>query len=87
MIFLSLKFSTSDSYYCILQSRIYLGLGRDGLLPAIFAKVHSVRQTPVHSQVWVGFIASILAGFLNVHVLSHVLSVGSLVSSRNLIGI
>ncbi|KAH6817761.1 cationic amino acid transporter 9 [Perilla frutescens var. frutescens] len=60
------------------QSRLYLGLGRDGLLPAIFAKVHPVRQTPVHSQVWVGLIASILAGLLNVHVLSHVLSVGSL---------
>ncbi|KAG6432305.1 hypothetical protein SASPL_103880 [Salvia splendens] len=60
------------------QSRLYLGLGRDGLLPAIFAKVHPVRQTPVHSQVWVGLIASILAGFLNVRVLSHVLSVGSL---------
>lgn len=70
------------------QSRLYLGLGRDGLLPAIFAKVHPARQTPVHSQVWVGLIASILAGFLNVHVLSHVLSVGSLVSSStNLIAV
>ncbi|CAH1412195.1 unnamed protein product [Lactuca virosa] len=38
------------------QSRLYLGLGRDGLLPAIFARLD----------------------FLNVHLLSHVLSVGSL---------
>ncbi|KAI3449060.1 hypothetical protein Pfo_005725 [Paulownia fortunei] len=60
------------------QSRLYLGLGRDGLLPAIFAKVHPTRHTPVHSQVWVGLIASILAGLLNVRVLSHILSVGSL---------
>ncbi|KAI3444776.1 hypothetical protein Pfo_001441 [Paulownia fortunei] len=60
------------------QSRLYLGLGRDGLLPALFAKVHPTRHTPVHSQVWVGLIASILAGLLNVHVLSHILSVGSL---------
>ncbi|KAL0373465.1 UNVERIFIED_CONTAM: Cationic amino acid transporter 9, chloroplastic [Sesamum radiatum] len=60
------------------QSRLYLGLGRDGLLPAIFAKVHPMRHTPLHSQVWVGLIASILAGLLNVRVLSHILSVGTL---------
>lgn len=62
------------------QSRLYLGLGRDGLLPPIFAKVHHTRHTPVQSQVWVGIVASILAGLFNVHVLSHILSVGSLVS-------
>ena len=62
------------------QSRLYLGLGRDGLLPSIFAKVHPERHTPIHSQVWVGIVASILAGLFNVHVLSHILSVGTLVS-------
>ncbi|KAL3615537.1 Cationic amino acid transporter 9, chloroplastic [Castilleja foliolosa] len=60
------------------QSRLYLGLGRDGLLPAIFAKVHPNRHTPVHSQVWVGLIAIILSGLFNVRMLSHILSVGTL---------
>ncbi|GMH00638.1 hypothetical protein Nepgr_002477 [Nepenthes gracilis] len=60
------------------QSRLYLGLGRDGLLPLIFAKVHPKRHTPVYSQVWVGLIAGVLAGLFNVHVLSHILSVGTL---------
>ncbi|XP_072957026.1 cationic amino acid transporter 9, chloroplastic [Typha angustifolia] len=60
------------------QSRLYLGLGRDGLLPSVFAKVHPTRHTPVHSQVWVGFVAGILAGLFNVHELSHILSVGTL---------
>ncbi|ESR58643.1 Cationic amino acid transporter 9 [Citrus sinensis] len=60
------------------QSRLYLGLGRDGLLPSIFAKVHPKRHTPVHSQVWVGIVAGILAGLFNVRVLSHILSVGTL---------
>ncbi|XP_076888861.1 cationic amino acid transporter 9, chloroplastic-like [Bidens hawaiensis] len=60
------------------QSRLYLGLGRDGLLPTIFARVHPIRHTPIQSQLWVGFIACVLAGLLNVHLLSHVLSVGSL---------
>lgn len=61
------------------QSRLYLGLGRDGLLPSIFAKVHPTHHTPIHSQVWVGIVASILGGLFNVHMLSHILSVGSLV--------
>ncbi|GFQ06548.1 cationic amino acid transporter 9 chloroplastic [Phtheirospermum japonicum] len=65
------------------QSRLYLGLGRDGLLPALFAKVHPTRHTPIHSQVWVGLIASILAGLLNVRVLSHILSVGSLTKTSS----
>ncbi|KAG8653721.1 hypothetical protein MANES_05G053300v8 [Manihot esculenta] len=60
------------------QSRLYLGLGRDGLLPSIFAKVHPTHHTPIHSQVWVGIVASILGGLFNVHMLSHILSVGSL---------
>nr|GFA58464.1 cationic amino acid transporter 9, chloroplastic [Tanacetum cinerariifolium] len=33
------------------QSRLYLGLGRDGLLPAIFARVHPTRHTPIQSQI------------------------------------
>ncbi|KAJ9680589.1 hypothetical protein PVL29_019797 [Vitis rotundifolia] len=64
------------------QSRLYLGLGRDGLLPSLFARVHPKYHTPVHSQIWVGIVASILAGLFNIHALSHILSVGSLVCWR-----
>ncbi|KAK9757776.1 hypothetical protein RND81_01G185100 [Saponaria officinalis] len=60
------------------QSRLYLGLGRDGLLPQIFAKVNLKRHTPMISQIWVGLIAGVMAGLLNVRVLSHILSVGTL---------
>ncbi|TKW40694.1 hypothetical protein SEVIR_1G262500v4 [Setaria viridis] len=60
------------------QSRLYLGLGRDGLLPSIFAKVHPTRHTPLHSQIWVGCVAAVMAGLFNVHMLSHILSVGTL---------
>lgn len=38
-----------------------------------------MRHTPIHSQIWVGVVAGVLAGLFNVHVLSHILSVGSLV--------
>jgi APA family basic amino acid/polyamine antiporter len=61
------------------QSRLYLGLGRDGLLPSIFAKVHPTLHTPLHSQIWVGCVAAVLAGLFNVQALSHILSVGTLV--------
>ncbi|CAM8899473.1 unnamed protein product [Rhodiola kirilowii] len=60
------------------QSRFYLGLGRDGLLPGFFAKVHPTRHTPIRSQIWVGLVAGVLAGIFNVRVLSHILSVGTL---------
>ncbi|CAM0944967.1 unnamed protein product [Alopecurus aequalis] len=60
------------------QSRLYLGLGRDGLIPSIFAKVHPTLHTPLHSQIWVGCVAAVLAGLFNVQALSHILSVGTL---------
>ncbi|KAL8144438.1 hypothetical protein V2J09_017470 [Rumex salicifolius] len=60
------------------QSRLYLGLGRDGLLPQLFARVHPVRHTPIQSQIWVGLVACVLAGLFNVSALSHILSVGTL---------
>uniref|UniRef100_A0A6N2MTZ9 Cationic amino acid transporter C-terminal domain-containing protein n=1 Tax=Salix viminalis TaxID=40686 RepID=A0A6N2MTZ9_SALVM len=65
------------------QSRLYLGLGRDGLLPSLFSKVHPTRHTPIHSQVWVGIVAGVLGGLFNVHMLSHILSVGALNSGVN----
>ncbi|XP_057531705.1 cationic amino acid transporter 9, chloroplastic [Amaranthus tricolor] len=60
------------------QSRLYLSLGRDGLLPKILAKVNPKRHTPMNSQIWVGLIAAVMSGLFNVHVLSHILSVGTL---------
>ncbi|PWA87412.1 amino acid/polyamine transporter I, Cationic amino acid transporter [Artemisia annua] len=61
------------------RSRLYLGLGRDGLLPAIFARVYPTRHTPIQSYIGVGFIACVLSRLLYVPLLSHVISVGSLV--------
>lgn len=62
-----------------MQSRLYLGLGRDGLLPAFFANIHDQYHTPVTAQIWVGAVAASLAGLFNVSHLSHILSVGCLV--------
>ncbi|KAK9120898.1 hypothetical protein Syun_018515 [Stephania yunnanensis] len=61
------------------QARTYVVLGRDGLLPSIFAKIHPTSHTPVPSQVWVGVAAAILAGLFNVDSLSQTFTVGSLI--------
>lgn len=60
------------------QSRLYLGLGRDGLLPSLFAKIHFSHHTPIMSQIWCGSVAGVLAAFFDVSHLSHILSVGTL---------
>ncbi|KAJ7519305.1 hypothetical protein O6H91_20G033100 [Diphasiastrum complanatum] len=60
------------------QSRLYLGLGRDGLLPSIFANIHPKYHTPLWGQIWVGLVAGVLSLFIDVSHLSHILSVGAL---------
>ncbi|KAI3940902.1 hypothetical protein MKW92_007420, partial [Papaver armeniacum] len=69
---------TTTLLVCLYVSRLYLGLGRDGLLPAIFTKVHPTRHTPIHSQIWVGLVVAVMAGLFNVTMLSLILYVGSL---------
>ncbi|KAI5078616.1 hypothetical protein GOP47_0006287 [Adiantum capillus-veneris] len=60
------------------QSRLYLGLGRDGLLPSLFARIHVRHHTPVMAQIWCGSVAGVLATFFDVSHLSRILSVGTL---------
>lgn len=60
------------------QSRLYLGLGRDGLLPSVFSKIQFSHHTPIMGQIWCGSVAGVLATFFDVSQLSHILSVGTL---------
>lgn len=48
-------------------------------MPSFFSRVHPTLHTPLHSQIWCGIVAAVLAGIFNVHSLSHILSVGTLV--------
>ncbi|XP_042509410.1 cationic amino acid transporter 9, chloroplastic-like [Macadamia integrifolia] len=70
--------TTNLLVHLYVHPRFYLALGRDGLLPSAFAEVHKTCRTPIFSQIWVGVITGTLAGLFDVHLLSHVLSVGSL---------
>ncbi len=60
------------------QTRILFAMGRDGLLPARFAKVNPKTMTPVYNTVVVAVIVSILAGFVPLDYLADMVSIGTL---------
>ena len=62
------------------QTRILFAMGRDGLLPARFAKVNPKTMTPVGNTVIVAVIVSILAGVVPLDKLADMVSIGTLVA-------
>lgn len=58
------------------QARIWLGIARDGLLPAALARIHPRFKTPVNAQALCGFLPMALAAFFNVRLLSELLDIG-----------
>ncbi|OBF19914.1 amino acid permease [Mycobacterium kubicae] len=60
------------------QTRILFAMGRDGLLPARFAKVNPRTMTPVNNTVIVAIAASALAAFVPLDSLADMVSIGTL---------
>ena len=60
------------------QTRILFAMGRDGMLPKIFAKVSSQTQTPVNNTIIVAIVVALLAGFVPLDYLIDVVSIGTL---------
>ncbi len=60
------------------QTRILFAMGRDGMLPGIFAKVSARNQTPVNNTVIVAIAVSIMAAFLPLDYLIDMVSIGTL---------
>ena len=58
------------------QSRIYLAIARDGLLPAALTTVAEKGGSPYVAQIFCGGLAALLATFFDVDELSEVLSIG-----------
>ena len=60
------------------QTRILFAMGRDGLLPSVFARVDPRTMTPRNNTVIVAIVVAILAGFVPLDYLADLVSIGTL---------
>jgi basic amino acid/polyamine antiporter, APA family len=59
-------------------TRIITAMGRDGLLPPVFAEVNPKTQTPVKNTLLCGVLMAIMAGFIPLDTLAELVNVGTL---------
>ncbi len=62
------------------QSRVFFVMSRDGLIPEPFSRLHKKFGTPHVSTAAVALIVAFVSGFLPLKTLSHMTSLGTLVS-------
>ncbi|KQT35883.1 amino acid permease [Chryseobacterium sp. Leaf405] len=60
------------------QSRIFLGMSKDGLIPKMFSDVHPVRKTPAKSLMLLGIIIATVASLTPISKLADMTSFGTL---------
>src|SRR4030088_1039977 len=62
------------------QPRIFYSMARDGLLPAVFGKVHPRFKTPYITTILTGVVAGIVAGLFPIGLLGELVSIGTLLA-------
>ncbi len=62
------------------QPRIFYSMSRDGLLPAVFGKVHPKFRTPYIATIITGLVAAVIAGFFPIGLLGELVSIGTLLA-------
>lgn len=62
------------------QTRIFLGMAKDGLLPNFFKTLHPVFKTPHKSTLLVGLIISVTAALTPINKVSEMCSMGTLLA-------
>ena len=62
------------------QSRVFLSMSRDGLLPPFFSKINQRFRTPIHSNCLFMILVSLLAGFIPAQVAGEMTSIGTLLA-------
>jgi len=60
------------------QSRIFLGMSKDGLIPPVFSKIHGVTGTPKTNLLILGGVIAIVAAFTPINKLADMTSFGTL---------
>jgi APA family basic amino acid/polyamine antiporter len=62
------------------QPRIFFSMSRDGLLPAVFGKVHPRFKTPYVTTIITGVVVSLVAGLFPIATLTQLTSMGTLLA-------
>ncbi len=62
------------------QSRIFLGMAKDGLLPKFFKTIHPTFKTPWKSTILIGLIVSIVSAVTPIDKVSEMCSMGTLLA-------
>ncbi|CAL4867810.1 putative amino acid permease YhdG [Asticcacaulis sp. MM231] len=65
---------------CFGQTRIFYTMARDGLLPAVFAKIYRKFRTPWLGTILLGIMIAIAASFLPISLLGDLVSLGTAVA-------
>ena len=60
------------------QSRVFLSMSHDGLLPPFFSRINEKYRTPMHSNLLFMVIVGLLAGFVPAQVAGEMTSIGTL---------
>lgn len=60
------------------QSRIFMSMSHDGLLPPVFSKIHSRFRTPVHNTLIFMTVISVLAATIPARLAGEMTSIGTL---------
>jgi APA family basic amino acid/polyamine antiporter len=62
------------------QTRIFYSMGRDGLLPELFSRIHPAFKTPHWNTAIVGLVTAFVAAFTPIDILADLVSLGTLLA-------
>ena len=60
------------------QSRVFFAMSRDGMLPALFSRVHPKFRTPYLSSALIGVVVAVVAGIAQLDVVANLVNIGTL---------